>query len=262
MAKLIYPDERMSKEEARELLEYAIECRRRVKEQLRKMNPAEFSDVALGYIDLETGEETIVSLPETASGTLVFNGFEKTGYVYAVARSVDNKVGIYRLENKLIDGVGKFSFKNVEGLTRAPRSVRESLTAAFHYFEENVGKLVSGNHKEFDYSLYFNDLQNRGVSDEVSVAEVVGLFSAIANRPVMPRLVICGKVVMSGSMMPIVTELDDIFVAVSNAGAKHLLLPSDCMDKYKDLRDELKKEIDVLFYSSPVEAAEKALGVR
>jgi ATP-dependent Lon protease len=111
LAKLIYPDENMTKEEAREILEYSIECRRRVKEQLRKMNPAEYSDVALGYIDIETGEEFIVNLPEVSSGTLVFEGLENPGYVYAVGRSVDETVGIYRLENKLIDGTGKFNFK-------------------------------------------------------------------------------------------------------------------------------------------------------
>ena len=74
MAKLIYPDGAMSKEDVQELLEYCIECRRRVKEQLRKMNPAEFSDVALGYIDLDTEEEFIVDLPEVATSTLVYEG--------------------------------------------------------------------------------------------------------------------------------------------------------------------------------------------
>ena len=59
LAKLIYPDERMTKEETREILEYAIEYRRRVKEQLRKMTPSEFSDVNLGYIDVDTNEEHI-----------------------------------------------------------------------------------------------------------------------------------------------------------------------------------------------------------
>ena len=88
MAKLIYPDENMTKEETREILEYAIECRRRVKEQLRKMTPGEFSDVNLGYIDNDTGEEFVVSLPETANGTLIFGGIEAPGYVYGVGRSV------------------------------------------------------------------------------------------------------------------------------------------------------------------------------
>ena len=67
---------------------------------------------------------------------------------------------------------------------------------------------------------------------------------------------------MSGSMMPIVTELDEIFVAASNAGARHILLPSECAGKYESMRDELKREISVSFYSSPLEAAEIALGVK
>ena len=259
LAKLIYPDENMTKEEARELLEYSIECRRRVKEQLRKMNPAEFSDVALGYIDLDTEAETIVDLPEVANGTLVFDGFETPGYVYAVGRSVDEKVGVYRLENKLINGDGTFSFRNVEGLARAPKSVKDSIMAAFNYFGENSRKLVSGAYDAFDYTLYFNDLQSKGVCDEISVAEVVGLFSALSNRPVMASLVICGRVVMSGSMMPITTELDEIFVAAANAGAQRIMLPIESKEKYDKLKADLKKEIEVIYYSTPLDAAKKAL---
>ena len=259
LAKLIYPDENMTKEEARELLEYSIECRRRVKEQLRKMNPAEFSDVALGYIDLDTEAETIVDLPEVANGTLVFDGFETPGYVYAVGRSVDEKVGVYRLENKLINGDGTFSFRNVEGLARAPKSVKDSIMAAFNYFGENSRKLVSGAYDAFDYTLYFNDLQSKGVCDEISVAEVVGLFSALSNRPVMASLVICGRVVMSGSMMPITTELDEIFVAAANAGAKKIMLPIESKEKYDKLKADLKNEIEVIYYSTPLDAAKKAL---
>lgn len=261
MAKLIYPDESMTKEETRELLEYAIECRRRVKEQLRKMTPGEFSDVNLGYIDIDTGEEFVVSLPETANGTLIFEGIEAPGYVYGVGRSVTNVLGVYRLENKLIDGTGVLSFKNVEGLARAPKSVKDSITAAFNYFGENYKKIISGAYENFDYSLYFNDLQSRGVSDEISVAEVVGLFSGLANRPVLPSLVICGRVVMSGSMMPITSELDEIFVAAINAGAKKIMLPSESMEKYAKLKPELKNAISVIFYSTPLDAAKKALGV-
>lgn len=261
IAKLIYPNESMTKEETRELLEYAIECRRRVKEQLRKMTPGEFSDVNLGYIDNDTDEEFIVSLPETANGTLVFEGIEAPGYVYGVGRSVTNILGVYRLENKLIDGTGVFSFKNVEGLARAPKSVKDSITAAFNYFGENYKKIISGAYENFDYSLYFNDLQSRGVSDEISVAEVVGLFSGLANRPVLPSLVICGRVVMSGSMMPITSELDEIFVAAINAGAKKIMLPSESMEKYEKLKPELKNAISVIFYSTPLDAAKKALGV-
>ena len=261
LAKLIYPNEDMTKEETREILEYAIECRRRVKEQLRKMTPGEFSDVNLGYIDLDTGEEFIVSLPEISGGTLIFEGLEKPGYVYGIGKSTSDILGIYRLENKLVNGTGVLSFKNVEGLAGASKSVKDSITAAFNYFGDNSRKIISGSYEDFDYSLYFNDLQSRGVSDEVSVAEVVGLFSGLANRPVLPALVICGRVVMSGSMMPITTQLDEIFVAAANAGAKRILLPAESKDEYDKLKSAVKDEISVIFYTTPLDAARKALGV-
>ena len=261
LAKLIYPDEKMTKEEAREILEYAIEVRRRVKEQLRKMNPSEYSDTGMGYFDLQTGDEIIVTLPEEANGTLVYDGLERPGYVYAIGKSIDDKVGVYRLENKLISGSGKFDFKNVEGLPSRAKTVKDSIVAAFNYFSENSRKLIHDGGEEFDYSLYYNDLQNRNVSDEVSVAEVVGLFSALANRPVSPSLVVCGRVVMSGSMLPMTTELDEIYVAAINAGAKKIMLPIESEEKYEELSGELRKEIFTIFYKTPLDAAKRALGV-
>ena len=261
MAKLIYPDEAMTKEECRELLEYAIECRRRVKEQLRKMNPSEFSQVDLGYFDNSTDEEKVIHLPEQVTGTLIFEGFETPGYVYAIGKSMDDKVGVYRLENKLLSGTGKLSSSNVEGLPSRAKPVKDSIHAAFNYFSDNSGRLIKKSYDSFDYSLYYNDLQGRGVSDEVSVAEVVGLFSAITNKPVLTSLVICGRVVMSGSMLPLTTDLTDIFVAASNARAKRIMLPIESKDKFMLLPNDLKEEMNVIFYSTPLDAAMKALGV-
>ncbi len=261
LAKLLYPDELMTKEETRKLLEYSIECRRRVKEQLRKMNPSEFSDVDLGYIDIETGEEFIITLPEQGNGTLIPEMLEPAGYVYAVGNSVDNKIGIYRLENKLLSGTGKFSPKNIEGLSGSPKAVKDSLTAAFNYFVEKSSKLIGRGYDDFDYTLYFNDLQGRGVSEEVSVAEVVALFSALSGRPAENSIVICGRVVMSGTMMPIMTELDDILVAAINAGAKKIFLPSDSEEKYNKLSVDVRGGIVPVFYTTPLDAAKKALGV-
>lgn len=41
--KLIYPDENITREQAQEILEYALVGRRRVKEQLKKIGGMEFS---------------------------------------------------------------------------------------------------------------------------------------------------------------------------------------------------------------------------
>ena len=66
---------------------------------------------------------------------------------------------------------------------------------------------------------------------------------------------------MSGSMMPLATELDEILVAAVNAGAKRILLPADSQDKYSALKSKLKNDINAIFYSTPLDAAKKALGV-
>ena len=122
-------------------------------------------------------------------------------------------------------------------------------------------RLIGRRSDDYDYSLYFNDLQNRGVSEEVSVAEVVALFSALTGKSVMNSLIICGRVVMSGTMMPLTTELDEILVASINAGAKTILLPADSEEKYKSLSIDIKSGIAPLFYSTPVEAVRIALNI-
>ena len=146
-------------------------------------------------------------------------------------------------------------------MANAPKSVRDSITAAFRYFGENAHEIVRIDYESYDYSLYFNDLQNRDVSDEVSVAEVVGLFSALAKRAVLPGLVICGRVVMSGSMMPLTADLTETLVIAANAGAKRIMLPVECKTQYDEIKSKLFDKIEVIFYTTPLDAARKALGV-
>lgn len=260
LVKLVYPDENMTKEEAKELLEYAIEGRRRVKEQLKKMSPSEFNAVALGYIDRTTGEEIIVNVSEQPDATLVSDAIEPAGFVYAIGKSLKDQIGVYRLENQAIDGTGKFESKNIEGIG-SNKGVKDSMNAAFVEFGKHTKEVISKSPTDCDYTLYFNDLQNKDVSEEVTVAEVVGLCSAIANIPVKPSMPIVGKVVVSGTMMPLTTSLNDIVVAAINAGAKRIMLPDECQEKFERLSQDTKKDLKPIFYKTPIDAARKALGL-
>lgn len=260
LVKLVYPDENMTKEEAKELLEYAIEGRRRVKEQLKKMSPSEFNAVSLGYIDKETGEETIVNVPEQPDTTLVSDVIEPAGFVYAIGRSLKDLIGVYRLENQAITGTGKFESKNIEGIG-TNKGVKDSMNAAFVEFGKHTKEIISKSPTDYDYTLYFNDLQNKDVSEEVTVAEVVGLCSAIANIPVKTSMPIVGKVVVSGTMMPLTTSLNDIVVAAVNAGAKRIMLPEECQESFERLSQDTKKGLTPIFYKTPIDAARKALGL-
>ena len=141
------------------------------------------------------------------------------------------------------------------------KTVKHSMNAAFVEFGKHTKEVVAKSPNEYDYTLYFNDLQNKGVSDEVSVAEVVGLCSAIANVPVKPSMPIVGRVVVSGTMMPLTTSLNDIVVAAVNAGAKKIMLPDECKGKFEALSVDTRKDLVAIFYSTPIDAAKKALGL-
>ena len=149
------------------------------------MSPSEFNDVGLGYIDLDSNVETIIEVPEQPASSLVFEGLENYGYVYGVGRSDRDLVGIYRLENRVVNGTGKFESKNIEGIGNN-KNVKDSITAAFNYFKYNLKRLINVNVDEYNYSLFFNDMQSKGVSDEVSLVAVILISYTSTNHAYSP----------------------------------------------------------------------------
>ena len=260
LAKLVFPDGRMGKEDVRILLEYAIEGRRRVKEQLKIMAGIEFIDVQLGYVDVENpSESVVVRVPEQASDTLIPEGGLMPGHVFAIGTSVGDETAVYKLENKAVTGEMRFS---VEGVGHN-KPVSDSLNAAFEQFKQNAPRLASGmNIASKNYLLYYNDIQNKGLSAELSLAEFIGLCSAAANHPVMPGLVIPGILRISGTLEPI-SNLEDVMRVAKNAGAKRVLLPMSSIADLQGISPELIGSVSPEFYNTGdiVSAAQKALGI-
>ncbi len=71
LIKLLHPDGECSKAEVEEYLRFAIELRRRVKEQLRRMGGVEYARVNLSYIDKEMRQESFVSCKELGSTQII-----------------------------------------------------------------------------------------------------------------------------------------------------------------------------------------------
>lgn len=260
MAKLLFPDQNMSKEDVQMLLGYAIEGRRRVKEQLKIMAGVEFIDVNLGYIDVENpAENHVVYVPERSKSTLVPDGPLQAGHVFAVGHSVEGEMAIYKLENKAVAGDFKLE---TEGLGYN-RAVNDGIEAAFKYFGNNANKVALGVRAgAYDYLMFFNDLQKKGLSAEISLAEFVGLCSAACGRPVAASLVIPGILRMSGSMDEL-RDLEDIFRVAKNAGAKKILLPMSSIPQLQTASQELMSSVSPDFYpdGDAVAAARKALEI-
>lgn len=260
LAKLLFPDQKVEKEDVRWLLEYAIEGRRRVKEQLKIMAGVEFIDVNLGYMDAENpGDMRVIGVPEQSNDTLIPDGPLMPGQVFGVGKSVGGEFAVYKLENKAVAGEGKF---NHEGIGNN-RPVKDSVEAAHRLFMENASRVAQGMHVgSKDFLLYFNDLQSKGLSDEVSLAEFVGLCSAACNKPVLDAMVVPGALRISGTIDDI-RGLEDIMRVAKNAGAKRVLLPTSSIQDMQMVSPELVSGVSPVFYypGDYVGAAQKALGL-
>ena len=258
LCKLLFPDGSLTKSYAEMLLAYAIEGRRRVKEQLKIMAGVQFIDVNLGFYDLEEGSESIVTVPEQTSNTLMPEGKLPVGHIFAVGKSRDSgEMCIYRMENKAVRGSGKIETQGIGN----NRPVKECVMAAWTYFQDNARKIVPGTRvMDKDYLLYYADTQGKGLSDAVSLGEFIGLCSALAERAVIESLAIAGEIKLSGTLEEL-TNLEDILRVCKNAGAKKLLLPMDSIRDMQNVSRELLQYVQPIFYQDPIDAAKKALDI-
>lgn len=257
LIKLLYPHGEYTRENVEEILKYALEGRRRVKEQLKKIGGMEFYDVHFSYIDRETLNEEYVSVPEQGGGKLIPEGMGKPGHVYTVGHGDSGMIGVYKLENQVVSGTGKFEKSGVG----SHRGAKESLDTAFRYFTANC-KSISGSisTKTKDYLMHLSDLQGIGLTNELAIAELVGLCSAALERPVQESMVVLGNMTVGGTIAK-VEELANVLQVCVDAGAKRVLIPASSVVDLQTVPPDLLIKIQPIFYADPTDAVFKALGV-
>lgn len=253
LLKLVSPHGEYTKDTVRKCLEYALEARRRVKEQLKKIGGMEFYDVHFSYIDLEDGVELFVTVPEQSSGALVSEGRLNPGTLHTVSMGVSEMPGIYRLEIQSIPGSGK---ANVSGV--APR---ESVRVAFDYFKANSSR-VSATIKpgERDFHNHLVELQGTGAPQAFTLASFIAFCSAAFSKPVQSQLAVMGDMSLGGTVVQ-VRNLAECMQVAFDAGAKRILLPMSSVTDIPTVPGELFAKFQTSFYSDPVDAVFKALGV-
>lgn len=257
LIKLIYPNGQFTKENIEEILRYALEGRRRVKEQLKKIGGMEFYDVMFSYIDKETMDEEIVSVPEHGGGKLIPEGLGKPGHVYVAGQNDTGMIGIYKLENQVVTGSGKFEKSGLG----SHRAARESLDTAFRFFTAN-SKNVSHSirTKNRDFLMHVSDLQGIGLTEELGIAQLIGLFSAAMDKPILDSLVVIGNMTVGGTIAK-VEEFANVLQVCVDAGAKKVLIPAASAADLQTVPSDLLVKVQPIFYADPIDAVFKALGV-
>jgi ATP-dependent Lon protease len=258
LLKLLYPNEQYDKEAVRRCLEYALETRRRVKEQLKKIGGMEFFDVHFSYIDAETLEEKFISVPEQGGGSLIPDGPLNPGVMHTVATGSGGHLGLYRLETQVTSGNGTLKTSGLGSNSGA----REAIRVGFDYFKANANRvsasIKAGDH---DYHLHVVELHNTGPANAMTLATFVALCSAVFGKPLQQQMVVLGSMSLGGNIVPVENLAESLQVAF-DAGAKRLMLPMASVKDIPTIPGELFAKFQTGFYADPVDAVFKALGVQ
>jgi ATP-dependent Lon protease len=257
LLKLLYPHEEYDKEAVRKCLEYAIEARRRVKEQLKKIGGMEFYDVHFSYLDQETMEEKFISVLEQGGGTLIPDGPLNPGVLHTVAHGSSGHLGLYRLETQVTAGNSALRTSGLGGNTAA----REAIKVGFDYFKANMSQVsASAKPTDHDFHLHVVELQNTGPTTAMTLAAFVAICSGMMSKPVQSQLVILGSMSLGGNIIPVKNLAESLQVAF-DAGAKRILLPMASVADIPTIPGELFAKFQTSFYADPRDAVFKALGV-
>jgi len=257
LLKLLYPHGEFSKEQLEEILRLALEMRRRVKEQLKKLGGMEFYDVNFSYIDNESFEEQYVSVPEQGGGKLIPEGLGNPGQVYTVGQGKSGMIGVFRLESQMLPGNGKFERTGIG----SDREAKEASNTAFNFLKANV-RNISGNISTTtkDYNINYQDLQGIGMTKKLALPTLIALCSIALNKPTQSSLAVMGEISIGGSMIK-VDELANALQVCLDSGAKKILLPITSAADLGTVPPELMGSFQIIFYSSAEDAVFKALGV-
>jgi len=255
--KLLYPDGSFTKDDVAECLTMALEMRRRVKEQLKKLGGMEFYDVNFSYIDNETFEEHYVAVPEQGGGKLIPEGMCNPGQIYTVSRGKNGMIGVFRLESQMLPGNGKFDRTGIG----SDRECKEATDTALNFLKAN-GNRISGSISTTskDYIINYQDLQGIGMTHKLALPTLIALCSIALSKPAQSSLVVLGEISISGTLMK-VDELANALQVCLDSGAKKILLPITSAADLGTVPPELMGSFQIIFYNSAEDAVFKALGV-
>ena len=253
--KLLHPDGKFTKEELENYLILAMEMRRRIKEQLKKMGGMEFWKVNFSYIDLETGEEKFVNVPEQGGSDLIPPVALKPGTVFTIGLDVaERKHSLFRIEVKVMEGTGR------KRITGAPSSaMKETIQTAFDFVKANLSNLtIDKNIKDYDFHIQIVNLMQAKEGSETGVAFYIALISALLGKNVKPQLVVLGEMTIHGGLRRIQGLTEKLQIAM-DSGAKTLLIPSENKVDFADIPSFILDKLEISFYSDPINAGFKAM---
>ena len=245
LIKLMHPDGNFTKEDVEQYLKWAIEMRRRVKEQLKRIGGMEFWDTNFSFIDKETQEETFVPVPEERGTNLIEDTPLPPGTCYT-ATSDGDKVSLIKIEVITMAGNGKL---NISGTSSA--GMKEDIRNTYNYIRANEKTILSQKHSlaRMDVTVQVTALLGSTQQTGVGSAVFCGIVSAVFGRNLKPALGVIGNISIGGAVERAVNFSDRVSLLSEN-GAKTVLVPMDNLQEMATLPATILGKTDVPFYSN------------
>lgn len=256
LVKILHPHGQVSREDLEQILTLALEGRRRVKEQLKKMGAFEYYQTSFSYLVNETGEEHFVGVPEQGGRDLISADPLPPGTVYTASVSGDGTVGLYRVEVTLAAGTGKL--RPAGGVAG---DMKESINRAFsHLLAHKTAFGVAREVDTADFHVEVIDLLGNKVAAEIGVAFFVATYSILRKATPQPALLVLGDMSIQGNLKPVRSLSEPLQVAMDN-GAKRALIPIANKRQFLEVNPDVLEHVDPIFYGDLRQAAFKALGL-
>ncbi|MBC7234006.1 MAG: protease Lon-related BREX system protein BrxL [Chloroflexi bacterium] len=254
LVKLLHPDGIVSKGELEEYLQLALEFRRRVKEQLRRMGGVEYWNTSLSYLDKQTQQEHFVTLPEQGEAAVVSPDPLPPGVTYTVGLDVESqRYALYRIEVVSMKGSGY----TVTGVTG--KAMREAVRTAYDYLRSNLHRFTIDRSVE-DLQMHFQvvNLMQAKEGSQTAGAFFIAMFSALVGKPVRAATVVLGEITVQGAVLPIGDLAECVQLAKEN-GARRVLVPTSNAKDIPHIPTQILAGLELAFYSDPKDCLLKAL---
>jgi ATP-dependent Lon protease len=254
LIKLMHPDGEYTREDVREYLEFALEMRRRVKEQLKRIGGMEFWDTNFSYIDKETQEECYVGLPEEKGSHLIENTPLPPGVCYTCTSNGEN-IALVRIETVVVAGTGKLNITGVNTHT-----VKENIKNTYQYIKANEKTILSDKHslKNFDITIQVSNLLGAVISSGIGSAVYIAIVSALYKKNLKAGLAVLGNISVGGAVERAINFADKV-TALSENGAKCVIVPMDNLNEISNVPPAVLGKTDVPFYQNNQMLMQKAV---
>lgn len=252
LLKLLHPDLNVTKEEIQEYLEFAMEGRMRVKEQLKRRGGLEFFGANFRYVDKESQMAKQVFLKEMVNGAGSMIAPLDIGEVYTVITKEDRMFPV-KIETNVITGVGTYQITG-----RPSAEAKETIKNVYNYVKSNSGNMGIANIiEENTFATQLIDENASGGNTEIGSAFYLSMISVFLKKPLKSKTVILGSMTVNGNLVK-TTNLYEKLEYIVEQGAKIVYVPIANQPDTITMPGDIWSKISILFYGSAEDLMRKA----